>query len=53
MQMMQAPLWRELALRLDTLEDVTARIVTTLVERASADDGGWGSDCAGRRCGVG
>jgi len=28
---MQAPLWRTLAARLDTLEDVTARIATTLV----------------------
>ena len=28
---MQAPFWRELAARLDTLEDVTARIATTLV----------------------
>jgi DNA mismatch repair protein MutS len=28
---MQAPLWRELDERLDTLEDVTVRIVTTLV----------------------
>lgn len=28
---MQAPLWRELAVRLDTLEDVTARIAATLL----------------------
>ena len=28
---MRSPLWRELAVRLDTLEDVTTRIVTTLV----------------------
>jgi DNA mismatch repair protein MutS len=28
---MQAPLWRTVAARLDTLEDVTARIATTLV----------------------
>ncbi len=28
---MEAPLWREIAARLDTLEDVTARIATTLV----------------------
>jgi DNA mismatch repair protein MutS len=28
---MQAPLWRTLAARLDTLEDITARIATTLV----------------------
>jgi DNA mismatch repair protein MutS len=28
---MQAPLWRELVARLDTLDDVTTRIVTTLV----------------------
>ena len=31
-QIMHAPLWSELALRLDTLEDVTARIAMTLVE---------------------
>ena len=31
MEAMQAPLWRELIGRLDTLEDVTARIATTLV----------------------
>ena len=30
-EVMQAPLWRELIARLDTLEDVTARIATTLV----------------------
>ena len=29
---MEAPLWRELVLRLDTLRDVTARIAATLVE---------------------
>jgi DNA mismatch repair protein MutS len=29
---MEAPLWRELAVRLDTMEDVTARIATALVE---------------------
>ncbi len=31
MEAMQAPLWRELIGRLDTLEDVTARIASTLV----------------------
>ncbi len=31
LEAMQAPLWRELIGRLDTLEDVTARIATTLV----------------------
>ena len=31
-QMMQEPLWRELGTRLDTMEDVTARIAATLVE---------------------
>ena len=31
MEEMQAPLWRELIARLDALEDVTARIATTLV----------------------
>ena len=31
MQAMQAPLWRDLLNRLDALEDVTARITTTLV----------------------
>ena len=31
MEALQAPLWRELIGRLDTLEDVTARIATTLV----------------------
>jgi len=31
MEAMQAPLWREMISRLDTLEDVTTRIVTTLV----------------------
>ncbi len=31
LQAMQAPLWRELAARVDSLEDVTARIATTLV----------------------
>ncbi len=31
MEAMQAPLWRELVGRLDTLEDVTARITSTLV----------------------
>jgi len=32
MQVMQAPLWRAMVARLDTLEDVTARIATTLVD---------------------
>ncbi len=31
MEVMQSPLWRELLARLDALEDVTARIATTLV----------------------
>ena len=30
---LESPLWRELAARLDTLEDVTARITTTLIEQ--------------------
>jgi DNA mismatch repair protein MutS len=32
MQRMQVPLWRELVERLDTMEDVTARIATALVQ---------------------
>ena len=32
MQVMQAPLWRAMVARLDTLEDVTERIGTTLVD---------------------
>jgi DNA mismatch repair protein MutS len=32
MHVMQAPLWRAMVARLDTLEDVTARIATTLVD---------------------
>ena len=32
LQVMDAPLWRELGVRLDTMEDVTARIDTTLIE---------------------
>jgi DNA mismatch repair protein MutS len=31
-QVMGAPLWRELGIRLDTMQDVTARIATTMVE---------------------
>src|SRR6185437_16918195 len=31
LETMQAPLWRELASRLDTLEDLTARITATLI----------------------
>jgi DNA mismatch repair protein MutS len=31
LQAMQAPVWREIAARLDTLEDLTAQIATTLI----------------------
>ena len=50
---MTAPLWRELAGRLDALDDVTARIVQYSCRRAAAYSGRWRCDRSGSGRGAG
>ncbi len=53
LEAMTAPLWRAAGARLDTLDDVTTRIVTNAGCRAAADAGRWRRDCRGRGRGTG
>ncbi len=52
LQAMHAPLWRNLAARLDPLEDMTTRIVTTLVAQPPLTLVDGGADGIGCGCGA-